>query len=74
VLPLFFESSVEKNTMFLLGTYVGFITTKKESYASINYFIYIHCHPIEEGFTTSFNIPLTSKKRKYLPSWKDFLI
>jgi hypothetical protein len=71
---IFFESSVKKrDNYFLLGTYAGFITTEKESYATVNYFIYIHCHPTEEGFATSFNIPLTSRKRKDLPPWKKLL-
>jgi hypothetical protein len=75
VLPLFFlKTQLKKETIFLLGTYARFITTKKESYATVNYFIYIHCHLIEEGFATSFNMPLTSRNKKYLPSWKDFLI
>ncbi len=57
VLPHFFwKFSWKKRQFFLLGTYARFITTEKESYATINYFIYIHCHPTEEGFTTSFNI------------------
>jgi hypothetical protein len=72
---IFFENSVKKkDNFFLLGTYAGFITTEKESYAIVNYFIYMHCHPTEKGFATSFNIPLTSRKRKDLPLWKDFLI
>jgi hypothetical protein len=58
---IFFDNSVEKrNNVFLLGTYAWFITTKKESFTTINYFIYTNCHLIKEGF----NIPLTSWKKK----------
>ncbi len=75
VTTFFFRVQLKKKTMFFLQEHMQDSSLQKnKSYAIINYFIYIHCHPIEEGFATSFNIPFISKKRKYLLMWKFFLI